>query len=238
MSPSSPDCLRLTLGQQGWRLEGRDHAQHARWDAPALDTLALPKGYRQLAVQLEPTLARCQLLRFPKSVRASAERQAFMQAVFRDVQGIDPANWQIVLEAALPGEPVFAAAIEHTTLAALHKLAQSHQMKLVSVQPAFSACWNALQNQMGVADGALVWLADGRASLGLWQAGSWLALRSVALASGDGAALGTLLQLLLASSGYSAEAGVLYLAGESANMQVGLPAGWTSNRLSRDGGGQ
>lgn len=241
MSPSSSDCLRLHLGQHGYRLDGRDHAAHENWASPvaseALASLALPTGYRRLAVVLEHRFARCQLISFPKAVRGADERSAFVQAMFRDVQGIDPQAWQIVSEAALPGEAVLAAAIENTTLAALQKLSQAHQLKLISVQPAFSARWNALHTQTGVADGVFVWLADGRATLGLWQAGGWLALRSLALAAGDGAALGSLLQLLLAGSGYSSDAGVLYLAGEIKGLQVSLPAGWTCTRLANNGAG-
>jgi len=236
VSPSSPDCLRLHLAQQGWRLDGAGQVLSAEWPdaqrADALENLSLPAAGKTLQVTLEQAWARCQLVRFPPQVRAPAERQAFLQAMFRDTQGIAPQAWQIITEPALAGEPVLAAAIELRTLAALQKLAQKHRLRLTHIQPAFSTVWNRLHAHMGVANGALAWFADARVSLGLWQAGSWHAWRSQAQAAGDSAGFETLLEWLLASSGYSAEAGVLYLAGLAGTPQITPPQGWSCTRLS------
>ncbi|WP_018608228.1 hypothetical protein [Uliginosibacterium gangwonense] len=241
MSPLLPDRVRLYLGQQGWRLEGPQPALAQSWHISAqtgqldalLDHITLPEGGRKLTVVLEHVWARCQLVKFPSAVRSTAERQAFLQAIFRDVHGIDTQAWRIVVESGIAGEPVFASAIEQSTLAALQAFATRHHLRLTSVQPAFCAAWNQYHARMNAPHGALAWLADQRASVGLWQEGRWLMLRSQALAQGNGAGLGSLLKLLIAGSGYAHEGGVYYLAGQTAGLRLPLPENWTCVSLEQ-----
>jgi len=245
-------CARLHLGAAGWRLDTGELPHAGNWGdlTPTAQTLGTMLGSalapaqaarcKRMAVVLDAPWVRTQLIHYPAALRERRERQGYVEALLRDTHGVDPTHWQILVEPCYGEEAVFACAIEQATLTALQMLAQTHGLRLASVQPAFVACWQACRQQVTSAHGALAWLADGRVSLGVWQHSQWLALRTQRLQqTDDGAAdLAPLLQLMLTSNGYAIEGGILYLASDKPIPAPGprLPAGWTAQTLVMAGG--
>ena len=259
-------CARLHLGATGWRLDTGELPHAGTWGdlTPTAQTLAVSLNpalgsalvpaqaaaqaaaqCKQLAVVLDAHWARTQLIHYPPALRERRERQGYVEALLRDTHGVDPTHWQILVEPCYGDEAVFACAIEQATLTALQTLAKTHGLRLISVQAAFVACWQACRQQVTSVHGALAWLADGRVSLGVWQHSQWLALRTKRLQQTEAGAadLTPLLQLMLTSNGYAIEGGILYLAGDkplpTPTPAPGslLPAGWTAQTLVMAGGG-
>ena len=220
----SLECQGAVDGMESWR--------------PALACLAAALDGKKpdIEVVLSSHFVRLQLLPWQADLRSREEWQAYGAFRFQEIYGAPADAWDIVLSLVPPGQPALACAVDRVLLQALQALALEAGCRLASVQPAFALAWNVHGRALGHAGGAFVLAESGRLCAGLTRNGDWCALRNLAVADGDMAAvLPALLeqQALLAES--PLEEGDVLVAGLEGFRLPGLPAlpaGW---RLQRSG---
>ncbi len=178
----------------------------------------LPRGTR-CRVVLDDALLRYALVRWPAGVGGRGEQAAYVAHRLREVHGIGAPEWQWQVDREAPPRPAVVCAMPAALLAAIRRLAGEQGWRIESIQGAFCALFNDRRRELSASLGALVWWRPGRSTIGVWQDGAWLGLRSQAVEGDAGAALA----LALASMGAANQSGVVY-----ASKGLSVPAGWTA----------
>jgi hypothetical protein len=219
---AEPATVELTPDRL--RVGGRDIPLAGPLPA-ALDALPadlLPRGSRCRLV-VDDGLLRYALIRWPAGLGRLAEREAFVAHRLREVHGIAAPDWCWRVDPEPAPRPALACAAPVALVDALRGLVRSRGWKLMELTGAFSRRYNQGRRKFAAPLGALLVEGAGRFTLGLWQAGEWLAVRSQPASADRATALG----LLLGATGAGEQGGTLYVAGPA----CGAPPGWRVESL-------
>ena len=232
------ETVRLAIGPAALCLSRRGEPAlslpcSGDWEASLAALPALPRRTR-LAVCVADRHVRYLRLDWPAGLKAG-ERAAFVEHRFHAVFGAGP--WVVQADRDAICLPSLGVALPAGLEAALQAFVCSRSLRLVALEPAFPRSYNRLRRHLR-GDGALARLEAGRVTLGLWQGGQWLAVRSQPVARADAAAAVACLVTLLATQPAAAAIGnspgnTLYLCGaaDSAAAIDALPAGWRGVHL-------
>jgi hypothetical protein len=222
--------VALSLGPAGCELRQGDRVTRL----PASDTPAWPDGLAgrlparaRLRATVDDRWLRYLVLQWPAAVRGGKEREAWLAHQFRQVHGIEPADWLIRRDTDAVGGRFLACAMPRTLVDGLAQCARGCRGRAVGLAGRFVHRYNQAARQLASADGALALADSGRLMLGVWRDGAWRALLSRPMAAGDPLAAQRELARLRVS-GEAAPSGVLYLAG---GVMLSAPEGWITHAL-------
>lgn len=223
MSRLWPERIRLHIGPASLRMSRRGRADlelplAADWPASLAALPELPRHAR-LEVRVADCHARYFRVLWPAGLQRG-ERDNWLRHRFAEIFGsVD--GWRVLADRDAVVHPCLALALPTALVAAVDDLAEQRGLKLRSLSADFVERYNPLSRGLA-ADGALARAGDGRLTLGLWQDGCWLAIRSLAGVGVEESLAGLLSQLT--GRGELPAGGTLYLAG--ATGVTGLPTGW------------
>jgi len=191
---------------------------------PADLATQLPAGARVRA-QVADRALRYLVLQWPGSVGGRKEREAWLAHQFKQVHGIDAADWVFGCDTDPVGDPFIACAMPRALVDGLRAAVAAGKGRLLGLTGRFVAQFNGAAHRMDAADGALASIEQDRLTLGVWRDGRWRAVLSRAM--GDDATLARRELAQLRLTGEAADTGVLYQLGRA----VEAPAGWTGVSL-------
>lgn len=180
------------------------------WTAPLeslREALAHPNvGRADATVIVSNYFVRYLVLPWSAQLVSEHEQIEFARARFAQVYGEAAAAWTLRLSPAPAGRARLCAAMDGALLDALRGALSASALRLVSVQPALMAQFNAARGRIG--DDAWLALAErGRLLLAWIAGGEWCSVRSRPL-NGEAVGLGAVLEqerLLLSAPGRSAQ---------------------------------
>ncbi|MBL8446821.1 MAG: hypothetical protein JNJ44_05330 [Zoogloeaceae bacterium] len=220
MSPFWARAETLHLGPGALAAAGKSHALAGDLSAALAGVPLgwLPRGTR-CRVVLDDALLRYALIRWPVGVGGRREQAAYVAHRLREVHGIGTPEWQWQVDQEVPPHPAVVCAMPAALLASIRSLAATQRWRIESIQGAFCELFNRRRRQLAAPHGALVWWRPGRSTMGIWQNGMWLGLRSQAVDGDPSCALA----LMLAAAEVPTDGGVVYSA-----RALTVPAGWTA----------
>ncbi|WP_374485572.1 PilN domain-containing protein [Zoogloea sp.] len=228
MSRLWPERIRLHIGPASLRVSRRGRADlelplAADWSASLAALPELPR-HAHLEVRVADCHARYFRVLWPAGL-LRGERDSWLRHRFAEIFGsVD--GWRVLADRDAVVHPCLALALPMALVAAVDDLVEQRGLKLRSLSTDFVESYNPLSRRLA-ADGALARACDGRLTLGLWQDGRWLAIRSLTGVGVEESLAGLLPQLV--GRGELPAGGTLYLAG--ATDIAGLPAGWKAEAV-------
>lgn len=111
---------------------------------------------------------------------SKAEKNAYIQAAYRDIYGAAADGWLIKCDDAAPNDNMLAVAVDEQLMVALSQLAAQHKLKIRSVQPYLMAAFNGLVPQMARKNGYLALLEQSKLLLIRLHNGKCQHLRTIA----------------------------------------------------------
>lgn len=232
MSLLWPERIFLDVGPVGLSLRRRGGADIevpllADWAASLAALPALPRRAR-LEVVVADCHARYFRMTWPRGLKAG-EREGWLRHRFASVFG-SADGWSVIADRDAVVKPSLAVALPAALVDALRDFSAARRLRLASLLPSFAAHYNRGAPRFA-AEGALACNQNGRLTVGVWQRGSWLAVRSQTAA--DAAACLTGLLPQLAGQGEAVGGGILYVNG--ASVPPSLPAGWRAAEVQAAG---
>ena len=100
-------------------------------------------GAARVTVELANELVRYALVPWHDALSTPAEEEAYVRHHFARVHGERAKGWAVRASEAAPGEPRLASAVDATLIEAVKKAFEGKKAKLVSIQPALMARFNA-----------------------------------------------------------------------------------------------
>ena len=135
-------------------------------------------GNARVTVELSNDLVRYALVPWSDALSTPAEEEAYVRHHFVKVHGERAKSWALRASEAAPGEPRLASAIDAPLVDALRKAFEGKKAKLVSVQPALMARFNAARAALP-GDGAWIVVAEReRACVALHGARGWRSVQN------------------------------------------------------------
>lgn len=229
----------LRLDADAWSLQAPQGRVRLPLSAPAVEVLGrlevgATSGARRLKVVLGDGVVRYLALRWPDGLKRAAERGAWLTHRFQSVHGVGAPDWTLVSDWNAVGPAALACAAPSPLLEAIRGFAAQRRLRLAGVSGDFADCFNAVRRDLDDAAGDYGLLAlarGGRVTAGLWQAGTWLAVRSQIHGEDAGAEVCRMLEGWLAGlapeTGGRQRVGVLHALGFAPRV----PAGWRARRL-------
>lgn len=138
----------------------------------------LDLGTARVTIELSNDLVRYALVPWNDALSTPAEEEAYVRHHFAKVHGERAKGWAVRASEAAPGEPRLASAIDATLVDALKKAFEGKKAKLVSIQPALMARFNAARDSLP-ADGAWLVVAEpDRACVALHGGRGWRSVQN------------------------------------------------------------
>lgn len=227
MSRWRGDPVRVRVDADTCTVEaaGQSHRIAIAIDAPdwsAALAARVPPGAR-VVVRIADHHTRYLVVQWPAGVRASREREAWLDHQFKTAHGLDRTEWTVAIDRDPVNDPRIACALPTALLVRLNACVATRKAVTVSLTGDFVDAFNHVGRRIDAVDGALAVTRGQRMTLGLWRDGRWQRVVSQVVENGDGAAAQRILTQLRVT-GEASAAGVLYSTGEA--MQA--PAGWTA----------
>lgn len=218
----------LTLTHSGQVVSGHS-LQAGDWEAGLATLPALPR-FSRLTVSVADCHARYLCLTWPPGLRA-AEREAFLLHRFQAVFGAGANDWVMSADRDAVISTFLTAALPRGLVDAVKAFCRTRGLRLAGITPVFIGDYNRFCHRFAT-DGAYARQEEGRLTLGLWQGGGWLSVRSQAVLQSPEAVGACLAGLLpaLAAQGAPVQTGTLYVSGVGGPAS-GLPEGWLSEAL-------
>lgn len=235
MSRFSAEPWQLALDGYGWRLR-RDRDEYGaaapREALGAADALRLldesgqARGGR-LTVEFRDNLLRYLVIDWPAGLRGRAERDAWIAERFRDVHGVDAAQWVIAADREANGDSTLCCAAPRVLVEAVSAFAAARRMRVAAMHGRFVAAANRLRAGLDADIGGLAICVGGHLTMGVWRGGEWRRVRALAVAGDAHAALQRTLAGWLPELGSaSAAAGAAPTLHTIGLDSCALPAGW------------
>jgi len=187
----------------------------------------------QMNVILSSDYVRYIMLPAQQVAMNSAEKSAYVNAVFREIYGAAANDWYIKYHSAAPHQNTPAAAVDKQLLASLEHLAGKYQLKLNTVQPYLMAAFNALNHSIHKANGYLVLLENTKLLLIYCQQGVCQQLQTVTVNQDWQTALKNALnrELLLNEQLNTADKNLFIYAPAQKNTSLNAIDGWHVQRI-------
>ncbi len=147
---------------------------------------ALPRGTRVTCVVAGEGV-RYRVVPWSDEFASPAQRQVFSTHCFSEAYGDVARGWTVRQDSVRHGVATLACALDTALLDSLVAIAQTHDLKLVSVQPALTHVYNQVRQRLDVGLYWFAWIDGPWVTLLLMSAGAPLLVKSLA-ASGAGLA--------------------------------------------------
>ncbi len=251
MSPLLRDELRIALGpakvamvRLGRGLQPEVVArQEISCDAPARDQKPWTKALEGLEaglsklkgekvdaqVMLSNHFVRYALVPWSDEISDQDEEQAFVRLCFVRTYGEDAQHWALRMSPNGYGETQVACAIDQDLLDGLERVAATHNVRLVSLQPYFMKMFNQWQRDLPDSVAWFVVAEPGRLCVSLLQHGRWHTLRTMKVGADWQDALQKLLEREFLISDSATERGAVYLYAPGFAGTTGFPDDWYIN---------
>ncbi len=144
-----------------------------------LQRRALPRGTRLTCVVAGEGV-RYRVVPWNDDFVSPAQRQVFSAHCFTEVYGEAARGWTVRQDSERHGLATLACALDTALLDSLVATVQAHELKLVSVQPAFTHVYNQVRRRLEVGLYWFVWVDGPWVTLLLMSAGEPLLVRSLA----------------------------------------------------------
>jgi hypothetical protein len=174
-----PPKLRLTFSPTEVVVGDRRMACDADYGSEpwhgALEQLnSLDLGRARVAIELSNHFVRYALVPWTEGLSTPTEEEAYVRHHFAKIHGAERAKaWAVRASEAAPGEPRLASAVDAGLIAALKKAFEAKKAKLMSIQPALMARFNAARDLLPK-DGAWLVIAEReRACIALHGGRDW-----------------------------------------------------------------
>ncbi len=252
MSLLSRDEIRITLGPERVWLErmrggirrGAVTTHAVPCDIPASDEMPWAKSLESLAwglrklegakvdatVVLSNHFVRYALVPWSEQISGQDEEQAFIRHCFTQTYGEHAQGWAFRMSPGGYGEMQVASAIDQGLLDGLERVAATHGLRLVSLQPHFMTAFNQWRHRLLDPAPWFVVAEPGRLCVSQLQQGHWSSLRTVKVGEDWQQALRKLLERELLVSESGLERGIVYFSGPELVSAAALP-GWRVYQL-------
>jgi hypothetical protein len=181
-------------------------------------------------VVLADALVRYLVIEWPAGLRGRTERAAYVVHRFREVHGLNGAQWQFAIERTATKLPALACAAPAGLADAIGAWARVNRLRLAGVTGEFIAAYNRTRPRITHPHGALAVQRRGRLTVGVWRDAAWQALRSQPLGPAGDPALGLFLESARVRAGADGDGGVLYCVGAMPEVS----AGWRTVKLEEE----
>jgi len=178
-----PERLTVALAPSALRVRGDTIACDPDFGTEpwhgALERLkTVELGSARVTVELSNHLVRYALVPWSEALSTAAEEEAYVRHHFVKVHGERAKGWALRASEAAPGQPRLASAIDAPLVDALRKAFEGKKAKLVSIQPALMARFNAARASLP-GDGAWLVLAEPeRACIALHGGRGWRSVQN------------------------------------------------------------
>ena len=135
-------------------------------------------GSARVTVELSNHLVRYALVPWSDALSTAAEEEAYVRHHFVKVHGERAKAWALRASEAAPGEPRLASAIDAALVDALRKAFEGKKAKLVSIQPALMARFNAARDALPGEGAWLVVAEQERACIALHGGRGWRSVQN------------------------------------------------------------
>jgi hypothetical protein len=135
-------------------------------------------GAARVTIELSNDLVRYALVPWNDALSTPAEEEAYVRHHFAKVHGERAKGWSVRASEAAPGEPRLASAVDSALIAALRKAFEGKKAKLVSIQPALMARFNAARGALPREGAWLVVAEPERACVALHGGRGWRAVQN------------------------------------------------------------
>lgn len=149
---------------------------------------ALPRGTRLTCVVAGEGV-RYRVVPWSDEFASPAQRQVFSSHCFTEAYGEAARGWTVRQDSVRHGVATLACALDTALLDSLVAIAQTHDIKLVSVQPALTHVYNQVRRQLEVGLYWFAWIDGPWVSLLLMSAGAPRLVKSLAASGGSLAGL-------------------------------------------------
>lgn len=175
----SPSLTRFFPPQRRLLLSPAGAADGAPPWQGALERLkASELGNARVAIELSNHFVRYALVPWTQALSTPVEEEAYVRHHFAKIHGERAKGWAVRASEAAPGEPRLASAVDSALIEALKKVFEGKKAKLVSIQPALMARFNAARGALP-ADGAWLVVAEAeRACVALHGGRAWRAVQN------------------------------------------------------------
>ena len=150
----------------------------APWDGALAQLGRLELGNARVTIELSSHFVRYALVPWSDALATPAEEEVYVRHHFAKIHGERAKSWSVRASDAAPGAPRLASAVDAALVDALKKNFEGKKAKLVSIQPALMARYNAARGAVP-ADGAWLVLAEAdRACIALHGTRGWRAVQN------------------------------------------------------------
>lgn len=236
MSRFSAESWRLLLGRDHWHFDRAGEVQRVPAGADpaaALAGVSAPPPVRRLLrrprleVELADDWVRHLVVQWPRGLRGQ-ERAAWLGDRFAAVHELDPAEWVFAADCDADGERALASAAPRVLVAAVMGFAKAQHATIDRFGSRFALGFNRARQALDGECGVFALCAEDRLTVGLWQLGEWVRVRSLAAGLQPGVPLAQTLAGWLAALPPRASEGVVYSVGVEPAF---LPSGWQQRAL-------
>lgn len=135
-------------------------------------------GASRVTIELSSHLVRYALVPWSNALATAAEEEVYVRHHFARIHGEKAKAWAVRASEGAPGAARLASAVDATLIVSLKEAFQGKKAKLVSIQPALMARFNAARGRVP-RDGAWLVVAEpGRACIALHGGRQWRAVQN------------------------------------------------------------
>jgi hypothetical protein len=192
---------------------------------------AMKAGKTDLRVILSNHFVRYALVPWSDQISDKDEEQAFIRHCFAQTYGDDAKHWALRMSPCGYGETQVASAIDQGLLEGVERVANTHGLRLVSLQPYLMAMFNQWHRLIPDSGAWFVIAEPGRLCVSQLQNGIWHTLRTVKVGDDLRGALLKLLEREFLISESGTERGTVFLYAPGYEAVTDLP-GWTVRQLT------
>lgn len=138
----------------------------------------LELGNARVTIELSSHFVRYALVPWSDALSTPAEEEVYVRHHFAKIHGERARGWSVRASEAAPGAARLASAVDAALIAGLRKTFEGKKAKLVSIQPALMARFNAARGAVPAAGAWLVLAEPDRACIALHGGRAWRAVQN------------------------------------------------------------
>lgn len=148
------------------------------WHGALAQLERLELGNARVTIELSGHFVRYALVPWSEALATPAEEEVFVRHHFAKIHGERAKAWSVRASEAAAGAPRLASAVDAALIASLRDLFKKKAAKLVSIQPALMARFNASRGAVPAGGAWLVLAENDRACIALHGARAWRAVQN------------------------------------------------------------
>ena len=148
------------------------------WDGALEQLKHLELGNARVTIELSGHFVRYALVPWSEALSTPAEEEVYVRHHFAKIHGERAKGWSVRASEAAPGAPRLASAVDAALIASLKDSFKKKTAKLVSIQPALMARFNAARGAVPAGGAWLVLAEADRACIALHGGHGWRAVQN------------------------------------------------------------